>query len=153
MSRYSYFIRLVLWSFLIYNISAVFDMQLSQGLGVSKLEVTLFVAPVLEEFLKFVVARSLGKPVLVGLGIQATEMIVYGLDSLGKLAVSPHWITMLAYERYGIRWRALPIAIGIHFIWNAFWALEGPLDKLPAVGLLVTFFFAAFVLRNKFWEK
>lgn len=149
----TYIFRTILWSFLIYNFVALFGNQVSSTFRIDQASFALFIAPVLEELLKFIAARSVGKPVLVGLGVQATEMIVYGLDAISKLVVSPHWMTMMIYTRYGLRWRAVPFAIALHFFWNAYWTMQDPLDKIPAIALMLSFAAVAFMLRNKYWKN
>ena len=134
------------WSIAIYNVTNTLGTILANNLQLSSFEMGLFFAPIVEETLKFIAAKSVGA-LAIGAGIQVAEAVVY--SSLPKLIQSPHILTMLPYLRYGLKWKVLPMAISIHFIWNAFWILRSPQDGLPLVGLGLVGLLGIWILKNE----
>lgn len=134
------------WSIVIYTITHTLATILTNNFHLGDVEMSLFFAPVVEETLKFIAAKSIGA-LAVGMGIQVAEALVY--SSFAKIVQSPHILTMLPYLRYGLTWKVLPIAIATHFVWNSFWILASPQDGLPLIGVGFAGLLGIWILKHE----
>lgn len=106
----------------------------------------ILVIPVIEEMCKFLVYRATNRALAMGIGWGVFEMFIYGIEFLDRLVLVPHFLFAIPYARFG--WKALPIATGLHIVWNAYMMFPDPISKLFSVAVLVFTFLALWWLRN-----
>ena len=144
-------LKTIIWSILTLNLAMLIHSAFKPTSDI--VMGTLLIAPIVEELLKFIASRSLGKPLYIGMGWQVGEMLYKGLDSVGAAVVSPHLMTTLIYKHFNCSWKSLPLGIGFHLMWNAFFIMSPPDDRIPMIGLIFVFGWLIITMLRKSEKK